>query len=106
MEYVIAGVAGLAYGALCSLLKYLFIWRPFVLGKVEFTTKSLTIRQIFSMAANVIILLSVYFLRNVWPYSFEVTIICTAVALSVTSKLYQCIDSKKNIDTNKTKLMD
>jgi len=96
LDYVIAAVAGLAFGALCAWLKYIFIWRPFVLGKKEFTAKNLTVPQIISMALNVVILLTVYFLRNVWPYSFEITIICTAVSLSITGRLYQTHDYKKN----------
>ena len=105
MDYVIAAVAGLAFGDLCAWLKYIFIWRPFVLGRKEFTAQKLTVPQIISMAINVVVLLAVYFLRNIWPYSFEITIVCTAVALSITGRLYQMHDYKKinaphNTDNN------
>ncbi len=100
MNYLIAALAGLAFGALCAWLKYITIWRPFVLGKKEFSAKKIVVPQIISMALNVVILLAVYFLRHIWPYSFEVTIIATAVALSIAGRLYQSYDYKKMTKAN------
>lgn len=95
MEYVIAGLAGLAYGALCGALKYLFLWRPLLTGRRAMTTKTIYTAQSISMSVNVIILLAVYFLRNLWPYSFEVTIVAAAIALSLMGRLSPLRDMRK-----------
>jgi len=87
MTYVIAAAGGLLLGALMGLLKYVLLWKPIILGKRGVTSKNIAITQIISMLINVGTLLAVYFLRNVWPYSFEVTIVSVAVALALTTKL-------------------
>ena len=85
--YIIAGISGIAYGVIWGLIKYFFLWHPLILGKREFNSKNLMLSQIISMIANIIALLSIYFLRSIWPYSFEVTIIGAAVALALISRI-------------------
>ena len=84
MTYVIGGLAGLIYGAVFGLLKRLVFPKN--------TEPNGFMKQVYlymgvSMLINVVVLLSVYFLRHLWPYSFEATIIGAAVGLSVTGKL-------------------
>lgn len=100
MAYVIAGIIGLAYGALTGCLKYLFLWRPLLLGKREMNSKNLGAAQVISLAVNILILLSVFLLRDQWPYHFEVTIICAAVALSITGRLTHLRDIGKFTNKN------
>lgn len=95
MDYIIAGLAGIAYGALFGALKYFFLWRPILIGSRELNAKSITIAQVISMIANLVILFALFFLRNLWPYSFEVTIIAAAVALSLMGRLSQMRDMTK-----------
>lgn len=83
MTYVIGAAAGLVYGGLFGLLKH---WVR-VGGKTQDTTKRLYIYMSVAMLINIVALLSVYFLRNIWPWSFTAMLIATAVALSITGKL-------------------
>ena len=102
MDYVIAIGAGIAFGALCGLLKYLILWRPLHTGKRAMTAKTIYPTQIISLAVNAAVLLSVFFLRHLWPYPFEATIIAVAVSLSVASKLPHLKKAKdiKNISVD------
>lgn len=85
--YIIAGILGMACGALVGVLKYILLWRPLIKGQRELNSKNLALSQIISMITNLVVLFSIYFLRSIWPYSFEVTIICAAVSLALISKI-------------------
>ncbi len=95
MDFLIAAVAGLAYGALWGLLKYLILWRPIFTGKKELTAKTLYPTQIISTFISIVVLLLIFFLRKLWPYSFEVTLICAAISLSISSKLPSLHNARK-----------
>jgi len=94
-HYAIAAAVGTAYGALAGILKYLLIWRPLLFGRRAVDQKNFGVAQIISLVANVAILLSVFLLRHWWPYHFEVTILATALALSLTGRFTQLRDIKK-----------
>lgn len=108
MTYVIGIIAGVLFGVIVSLLKYLLMWRPILKGSRPCIAKYVYSNMIISMAVNVVTLLTVYFLRHIWPYSFEATIVSTALALSLMSKLYPLSDilamekSAKNDDSAKS----
>lgn len=94
-HYAIAAVVGTAYGTFAGILKYLLIWRPLLFGRRTMDQKNFGIAQIISLAANIAILFSVFILRHWWPYHFEVTILATALALSLTGRFTQLRDMKK-----------
>lgn len=94
MNYVIAAIAGLAFGAGGGLIKYLLLWRPLLTNKKDFNQKRLITIQIFSMLINIAILIGVFLLRKIWPYPFEITIISTAIGLSIISRLSPLKDIK------------
>jgi len=94
-HYAVAAVAGAAYGTLTGVLKYLLLWRPLLFGRRAANKKNFGVAQIVSLAANIAILFSVFLLRHWWPYHFEVTILATALALSLTGRFTQLRDMKK-----------
>ena len=95
MTYIIGALTGLAFGALIGFLKYLLLWRPLVMDKRALTAGRLTTAQAISMAVSVAVLLVIFFLRHLWPYSFEATLIAAAVALSLMGRLSPLRDAKK-----------
>ncbi|GEM_PF-1043059 len=86
MDYFFAALGGGAFGAIVGLAKYLFLWAPEINGKKQFTQESVTAKLIIQNFINVATLLTVYFLRNIWPYPFLITIFATAIALSLMSR--------------------
>lgn len=95
MDYLIALLAGCTYGAAVGGLKYLILWRPLAHQKRQFTDRNIMIAQIISIMVSVIVLLSVFFLRDFWPYSFELTILGAAIGLSIMGRLSPLRDIKK-----------
>jgi len=89
--YAISLISGLLFGVLVAWLKHVFIWRPFVLGR----SPNGYWRMIASSAVNVFTLLLVYLLRNIWPYSFEFTILAAALGLAVGGRLIAWLVDKK-----------
>lgn len=82
MDYVIAIISGLLLGSLVAAAKHLLIWRPFALGR----SNRVYWRLALSSALNVLTLLLVFLVRNIWPYSFYFTIAATAVALATVGR--------------------
>ncbi len=95
MTYFIGALTGLIYGSLFCLLKYVFLWRPLLNGKRKIDAKSMPVSQFISMGINIITLLSIYFLRHVWPYSFEATLIAAAVALALIGQISPLRDVRR-----------
>lgn len=87
MTYVIGAVCGLVFGAAAGMLKYILLWRPLQRGTRPCDQKHLLVTQGVSMAVNVAVLFSVYFLRHILPFSFEATLIAAAVGLSLMGRL-------------------
>ena len=111
MDYLIAILAGCAYGTAAGALKYLFLWRPFINERRKFTNRNIMVSQTISIIVSVIVLLSVFFLRHLWPYSFELTILGSAIGLSIMSRLSPLRDIKKletaaNTEKNENKVQD
>lgn len=88
LTYVIGAVAGAVFGVAAGFIKYFLLWRPIAKGVRSCDTKHVYGNMAISMLINVAVLLTVYFLRHQWPYSFEATIIATALGLSLAGKLF------------------
>jgi len=86
VEYFFAALGGGLFGIIVGYVKYLLLWSPVVNGKVQLTQKSIYTRLIIQSFINIATLLTVYLVRNIWPFSFVVTIFATAIALSLMSK--------------------
>lgn len=91
MNYLIAIISGLAFGSVVAVLKHLLVWRPYAAGRAD----NLATRSIISSAVNVGALLVVFFMRDIWPYSFAVTLLAVAVGLSTAGKLTAQASAKK-----------
>jgi len=85
MTYVIGALAGLVYGGLFGLIKHLI--RNSAALNDKSSTKQLYIYMSVSMFINIVVLLSIYFLRNLLPWSFTAMLIAAAVTLSLSGKL-------------------
>lgn len=85
--YVESVIAGLAYGALIGLLKYVLLWRKTLKTNEEMNRGALYVRLGIGYALNVAALLFVFLIRNIMPLDFALTLIATAVAMSLTGKL-------------------
>lgn len=95
MEYAIALVCGLLFGALVAWAKHFFIWRPYAQERAD----GIYWRMAASSAVNVLALLLVFLVRNIWPYSFSTTIIATAVGLTAIARvLAQSIQKRKVLE--------
>lgn len=96
--YVFGALAGFAFGAIVGLIKYLFVWKPMIektkrppdpeSGLKKDTTASVYIHYFISMAINILALFLVYYFREDLPFSYAATLIGTAAALSLFSRLY------------------
>ncbi|MDO4581984.1 MAG: hypothetical protein Q4B96_05325 [Bacillota bacterium] len=95
MTYVIGAAAGLLYGGLCGWLKYFFLWQPIMKGRRAADGRHIYGAIIISMAANIVILLAVFFLRGLLPFSYEAALIAAAVALSLLGRLSPLRDARK-----------
>lgn len=95
MYYVISIGSGVLLGGLAGLLKYLFLWRPLITEKRAMSGKNMLATQLISMAVNVAVLLAIFFLRHLWPYSFEFTIVAAAIALAAMAHLSPFYGRKK-----------
>jgi len=85
VTYAIGALAGLIYGGLFGLVKHLF--RNSSLLKKKDAVKQVYIYMAVSMAINIAVLLSIYFVRNLLPWSFTAMLIAAAVSLSLAGKL-------------------
>ena len=87
LDIAIAIIVGFAYGGACSLLKYLFLWRPISTGKREAKSTTIYPALMISLALDVVILLLVFLFRKVLPFPFVPTIIAAALGMSAGSIL-------------------
>ncbi len=84
MNYVIAALVGLAWGALAA-----FVNSRITLKCLEKNTaKAITLMNLAHMAVDVAALAAVYFARKLLPFSFEATLIATAAALSIVTIIF------------------
>ena len=106
MEYLIAMLAGTALGVIIGAVKYLILWRPLMKNKRKFSAKTITITQAISIVISVLVLLAVFFLRDLWPYSFELTLLFTALSLSLMGRLSPLKDMRKMEAIEKQAMVD
>ncbi len=106
MDYAIAGLAGLSYGALIGVIKYLLLWKPLLLGTKELNNNRLLIAQMVSMIVNAAVLFSVFLLREIWPYSFTVTLIATALGLVLARRITTLYKSKHVDNSDQQQVQD
>ncbi|MEG1536993.1 MAG: hypothetical protein RR387_01760 [Clostridiales bacterium] len=88
MTYVLGVAGGLVVGVTAGLLKYLLLWRPILKGSRACSGKNVYGNMGASMMINIITLLTVYFARHIWPYSFEATLVAAALSLGLMGKLF------------------
>ncbi|MCR4962609.1 MAG: hypothetical protein K6B40_01855 [Firmicutes bacterium] len=88
MTYGIGAAAGAVFGGAIGLIKYILLWRPIAKGLRTCDAKHIYGNIMISMLIDAAVLMTVYFLRHVWPYSFTATIIGAALALSLSGKLF------------------
>lgn len=88
MYYIFSILAGLVFGGITGYIKYLVLWKKFIVNEdTKITAKQLYGRMAMGAAINVVILAIVFITRNIVPLEFMLTILATAVALSLTGKL-------------------
>lgn len=81
MNYLIGAIVGLFWGALAAIVNSLITKSCIEKG----TQKAITAMNGAHMGVDLVALAVVYFLRHLLPFSFEATIIGTAVSLSLLS---------------------
>ena len=103
MEYVLGAIAGVAFGALMSALKYALVWKAFLKPDKDGNVKDSKIYSvmIFSNAINVAALLIVFLLRDIMPFNFAATIVATALSLSITNRFMNVNKVVEKLQQNK-----
>lgn len=86
-SYLIGILVGLAYGGAAGVIKYLLLWRSIAKTDKELTSGALYGRFGISYAINFVVLLVVFLLRKTMPFDFYMTILATAIGLSIAGKL-------------------
>jgi hypothetical protein len=93
VEYVTGAVAGAVFGCLVGYLKYMFIWNKYAAaedvasGDYSGEATKLYSRAFISYGVNIGALALVFFLRELYPFSWIACIIATAIALSVMNRV-------------------
>ncbi len=85
--YILGVAVGLAYGAAAGVIKYLILWRGIAKSDRELTSGALYARFGASFVINFVVLLAVFLLRKIMPFDFYMTILATAIGLSISGKL-------------------
>lgn len=92
MIYIIGAVSGIIFGAIIAGLKYLVLWHRIVKNGMKTDTEknSLIVKCIISYCINIVVLLSIYLLRNMVSIymNWIAFITATALAMSLLGKLY------------------
>ncbi len=97
MDYVVGAIVGLMFGAAAGYIKYLILWRKLLRSNEEADGTKLVSRMLMSNAANILILLIVFLVRNHMPFEFVSTILGTAIGLSVVIKISPERDIRRKI---------
>ena len=77
MKYVIAAVVGLVWGALAAFVNS----RITIKCLAKNTAKAITVMNLAHMAVDVVALAIVFLVRGLLPFSFEATLIATAISI-------------------------
>ena len=92
MNYVLGGLAGLVWGAVCGWVNLLILKKA--IRKND--SKAVMAANLGRMGIDLLALLLVFLLRRVLPFSYEAMMIATAVALSVATLIFAFRYGKKN----------
>lgn len=103
MTVFLAGIFGLVFGGLCAFIKYILLWRPISNGSRAASAKTVYPAIFISMSVDVVVLLAVFFLRNILPCPYIPFIIGTAVGLSLVYIIMALIDNHKQHSAAKKK---
>lgn len=87
MSYLLGGIAGLVYGGIMGVIKYLILWRNIATTDVQITMGALYARFGISFAISFAVLLVVFLFRKMLPFDFFATLLATAIGLTLSSKL-------------------
>jgi len=88
MSYVWGALAGCAWGVVIGSVKYFLLATRLLRSEKISSANSLSVYFGLSILVNIVALLLVFFLRKLLPFSIEATLIGTALALTLTSRLY------------------
>lgn len=97
MEYVLGGIAGIAYGSVVGLLKYLFLWRKIANQKdtpdssdeaSKLSMEAIGKRLFISSGINIVTLMATLIFKNSHMIDFAALAIGTAVALSLAGRIF------------------
>ncbi len=101
--YVYGLVAGLVYGGTVGFMKYIFLWRKFFVNPENQTNSTgLFKRMIISYIINFIALVVVLLVKDRIPFEFMSTAIGTAIALSLSGRLFPLHKIIKNEEIKKS----
>lgn len=84
MNYVIAALVGLLWGALAAFANSRITLKCIAKN----TASAITVMNLAHMAVDVAALAVVFLLRGLLPFSFEATLIATAAALSIVTIIF------------------
>lgn len=99
MEYVLAALAGLAYGALIGVGKHLILWHRLLKSPDDFkiTMVSIYTRMGISFVINAATLFVVFLLRDYLPFDFVVALLAAGIGLSLAGKLSPMKDIMQHV---------
>ncbi len=92
MNFLLGGLAGLAWGAVCGAVNMLILKKA--IRKND--SNVLMAANLGRMTVDLLALLLVFLLRKRLPFSYEAMLIGTAVALSVVTLIFAFRYGKKN----------
>ena len=92
MNYLLGGLAGLVWGAVCGAVNMLILKKA--IRKND--SNVLMAANLGRMTVDLLALLLVFLLRKRLPFSYEAMLIGTAVALSVVTLIFAFRYGKKN----------
>lgn len=86
MSYVIGAVVGLTAGALIGHLKNILIWKGYVNkddGSQGNESAQVYSRAMISYFVNILVLVIVFFLRNLMPWNWMVCLVAVATGMAL-----------------------
>ena len=92
LEYVLGAIAGVIFGGAAGAGKYFLLWRRFMDPEYrpdpKKTAKLLYRNMALSNIINILTLFVVFLIRNIIPFDFVAMIIATALALSISNRVF------------------
>ena len=89
-EIILGSLTGLAFGFIIGYTKYITLWQPLLKRPPESlkNTSTFFLRFIISFLINLVSLFIVYYFRNALPWDFLYPIVGTALALSISGRIF------------------